>query len=93
MRMTSINIMLPEELKDYVEEQTKGAYGSTNEFICHLIRQDQRRRVKQRLEELLIEGLESGESVEADEAFWTELETETASGVNRRASSEAHKRK
>jgi antitoxin ParD1/3/4 len=73
MRMTSMNISLPEELKEYVEQQAKGGYSTPSEFVRDLIRRDQKRCVKERLEQLLLEGLESGKPV--PEAFWTNLKT------------------
>ena len=38
--------------------------------------EDQKRRAKQRLDTLLLEGLNSGEATRADSAFWTELRKE-----------------
>ena len=93
MRMTSMNISLPEELKDYVEQQTKAGYSTPSEFIRELIRRDQKRWAKERLEQLLIEGLESGEPIQADEAFWTELKKEALSRIaNRRSPLQVRKR-
>jgi putative addiction module CopG family antidote len=59
--MSSVNISLPEQMRAYVEEQvSKGGYGTVSEFVRDLIRQDQKRRAKENLETLLLEGLESG---------------------------------
>jgi antitoxin ParD1/3/4 len=93
MRMTSMNISLPEELKSYVEEQAKGGYSTPSEFVRELIRQDQRRRAKERLEQLLLEGLDSGEPILADEAFWTDLKNDALAQIaTRRASQHLRKR-
>jgi antitoxin ParD1/3/4 len=54
MRLTSMNISLPEELKTYVEEQAKGGFSTPSEFVRELIRQDQKRRARERLEQLLL---------------------------------------
>ncbi|MCX6622401.1 MAG: type II toxin-antitoxin system ParD family antitoxin [Acidobacteria bacterium] len=74
--MTSMNISLPEELKAYVEQQTSGGYSTPSEYVRQLIREDQRRCTRDRLEQLLLDGLDSGEPVPADERFWTELKRE-----------------
>ena len=57
MNMTSMNISLPEELKEYVEEQTQRGYSTPSEYVRELIREDQKRRAKERLDALLLEGL------------------------------------
>ena len=44
--MTSLNISLPEALKNYVEGQVaSGDWGTPSEFIRELIRQDKERRL------------------------------------------------
>jgi antitoxin ParD1/3/4 len=71
-----MNISLPDELKAYVEEQLQGGYSTPSEYVRELIREDQKRRAKERLETQLLEGLNSGEPIPADAAFWTELKRE-----------------
>lgn len=62
--MTSLNISLPQSLKDYVEEQAKGGgYSTPSEYVRALVREDQRRHNQQKLEALLLEGLNSGGSI------------------------------
>jgi antitoxin ParD1/3/4 len=69
-----MNISLPETLKHYVEEQvSSGAYGTASEYLRELIRQDRKRKAQDRLEALLLEGLESGEPIAATPTFWDEL--------------------
>ncbi len=44
--MTSLNISLPEPLKEYVEGQVaSGDWGTPSEYIRELIRQDKERRL------------------------------------------------
>ena len=44
--MTSLNISLPEALKDYVEGQVaSGDWGTPSEYIRELIRRDKERRL------------------------------------------------
>jgi len=46
MAMTSLNISLPEPLKQYVEGQVaSGDWGTPSEYIRELIRQDKERRL------------------------------------------------
>jgi antitoxin ParD1/3/4 len=72
--MTSINISLPESMKAYVEEQvTSGGYGTVSEYMRELIRQDQKRKAKERLETLLLEGLDSGPATAMTARDWEDI--------------------
>ena len=84
MPMTSMNISLPEELKEYIERQTKAGYSTPSEYIRELIRGDQKRRAKERLDLLLLEGLDSGESLPASPAFWDELKRKARAKVGKK---------
>jgi antitoxin ParD1/3/4 len=54
MAMTSLNISLPEALKNYVEGQVaSGDWGTPSEFIRELIRQDKERRLGNLEQELI----------------------------------------
>jgi antitoxin ParD1/3/4 len=62
-RMQSMNISLPEPLKQFVDQQiAAGKYSSVSEYVRELIRDDEKRKAEDRLEALLLEGLESDES-------------------------------
>jgi antitoxin ParD1/3/4 len=53
--MESINISLPESLKQFVDGQiASGRYSSASEYICELIRDDEKRKTEERLEVLLL---------------------------------------
>lgn len=59
--MKSMNISLPDSMRTYVEEQvTSGGYSTVSEYFRELVRQDQKRKATERLETLLLEGLDSG---------------------------------
>ncbi len=69
--MTSMNISLPENLKEFVVAQAAtGGYSTPSEYIRELIRDDQKKKLEQRLSLLLLEGLESGQPFAADTAYW-----------------------
>jgi len=69
--MTSLNISLPKTLKKYVEEQVAaGAYSTPSEYLRELIREDQKRRAREKLEAALLEGLNSGRIVEVNPEYW-----------------------
>lgn len=67
MTTTSLNISLPEALKEFVQERVaEKAYSNPSDYVRALIREDQKRRAEEKLEQLLIEGLESGPASEYD---------------------------
>ena len=68
-----MNVSLPEDLKEYVEAQTKSGYSTPNEYVRELIRGDQKRRASERLDALLLEGLNSGNSTPVNAKFWNDL--------------------
>lgn len=61
--ISTINISIPETMKSEVDEiiATEG-YGNTSEFFRDLVRNYLRQRRERRLEDLLLEGIHSGES-------------------------------
>jgi antitoxin ParD1/3/4 len=69
--MASLNISLPQSLKDYVEDQvSSGGYSTPSEYLRELLRQDQKQRAEQKLEALLLEGLNSGDPIEITPEYW-----------------------
>ena len=78
--MASLNISLPEPLRDFVEKQAEeGGYMSSSEYIRELIRAAKRRLAHEhQLEQLLLEGIESGRPQVADRAYWKNKEDQLA---------------
>ena len=69
--MTSLNISLPQSLKDYVEERAKeGGYSTPSELVRALVHDDQKRRAQEKLEALLLEGVHSGEPLLIPPQYW-----------------------
>ncbi len=67
-------LLLPESLAKFVEQEVaEGGYESADLYIRHLITVEHKRRAKQRLEAMIVEGLESGDPEEATPAWWAEL--------------------
>jgi antitoxin ParD1/3/4 len=61
--MAIVNISLPDQMKQYIEERIgEGGYNTTSEYFRDLIREDQKRRAEERLEAMLLRGLESSAS-------------------------------
>jgi len=71
MSMTSLNISLPQPLKNYVEERVKeGGYSTPSEYVRELLRKDQQRCAEKKVEVLLLEGLKSGKPIEITSKYW-----------------------
>jgi len=69
--MTTFNISLPDDLGAFIDSQVAlSGYSSASEYIGHLIRQDLERVAQKQLETLLLEGLDSGDPIEATDSWW-----------------------
>ena len=66
--MATMNVSLPDPMKDWVEAQVKGGkYANSSDYVRDLIRQDQLYQEKRRaLIQALIEGEESGSAGKLD---------------------------
>lgn len=61
MATTTMNISLPDTMREYIEERiAKDGYGTVSEYFRDLIRADQKRKAEEKLEAMLLEGLKSG---------------------------------
>ena len=85
MGMTSLNVSLPKPLKKYIEAKVKeGSYSTPSEYIRALLREDRKRRAQERLEALLLEGLNSGEPREMTNQDWKEIRREALARLKSR---------
>ena len=82
--MESMNISLPDPLKRFVDKQiAAGRYSSVSEYIRELIRRDEERRAQERLDGLLLEGLDSPVSMMKD-SDWNNLKNRVLKGRGKR---------
>ena len=69
--MTTMNISLPDALKSFVDDQVGArGYSTSSEYVRELIRKDQDR---QRLREMLLEGVASPPAGMADADYFDRL--------------------
>jgi antitoxin ParD1/3/4 len=79
-RLKSINISLPDEMRTYVEEQVADSgYSTISEYFRELVRLDQKRKAKEHLETLLLQGLNSGSLTPLTEQDWDDIRTSVLS--------------
>ena len=72
--MSVISIFLPDSMRDFIEEQVaQGGYETASEYLRALVHEDQKRKARERLEALLLEGLESGPATEMTDDDWDEM--------------------
>ena len=66
--MATMNIFLPEAMRDWVESQIKGGqYANNSDYVRDLIRKDRQRAEKLKiLQEAITKGFESGDAGELD---------------------------
>ena len=88
--MTTMNISLPEPLKEFIEEQVSaGGYGTVSEYLRELIRANQKQRAQEKLEQLLLEGINSGPATPMTKQDWIDIRAE----VHKRIAGRANKNK
>jgi len=82
--MQSMNISLPDPLKEFVDGQiSTGRYSTVSEYVRELIRADEKRKAEEQLEAKLLEGLNSAES-ELTAADWSAIRKEALTRVEAR---------
>jgi antitoxin ParD1/3/4 len=75
--MATMNISLPDQMKEFVESQAqKEGFGTVSEYLRSIIREVQKREAKQALEAKLKEGLESGPAAPLSSEEWDAIERE-----------------
>jgi len=82
--MQSMNISLPDPLKQFVDGQvSQGRYSSASEYVRELIRADEKRKAEEQLEAKLLEGLNTAES-ELTPSDWSAIRAEALARVQAR---------
>jgi len=75
--MLTINISLPDHLKEFVDNQVEsGGYSSVSDYVRDLIRIDEKRKTQEKLEALLMEGIQSSEPTEMTRQDWDDIRRE-----------------
>jgi antitoxin ParD1/3/4 len=75
--MQKMNISLPDQLKEFVDNQVdSGRYCTVSEYVRDLIRDDQKRTSQEKLEGLLMEGIQSSEPTEMTRQDWDDVRRE-----------------
>jgi antitoxin ParD1/3/4 len=79
--MATMNISLPEPLKQFVDAQVEsGSFGTSSEYVRTLIRKE---KDIETLRELLLEGARSGSGKLIDDAYFDGLRARIAANVTK----------
>ncbi len=80
--MPTMNISLPDPMKEFVEaEVSSGNYSSVSEYIRSLVRVAQETKAQHRLSQLLLDGLSSGDPIEATSEFWQDIRSDVKARI------------
>ena len=85
MGQESMNIALPETMKEFVLARvSEGGYSTASEYVRELIREDQKRGARERLEAMLVEGLEGGNPTPLTKKDWNEIRSQVKRRIQRK---------
>ena len=85
MANTSMNVSLPETLKDYVQERVaEGTFSNPSDYVRALIREDMRRREEEKLDALLMEGINSGPAEPMTAKDWADIRADLEEHIAKR---------
>ncbi|CAN1213245.1 type II toxin-antitoxin system ParD family antitoxin [Tumidithrix helvetica PCC 7403] len=77
--MTTVNVSLPDSMREFILEQIKeGSYSTVSEYLRYLIRQEQKRVAQEKLDAMLLEGLNRRESVKMTDELWEQMRSRLA---------------
>jgi antitoxin ParD1/3/4 len=78
MAQETMNIALPDAMKDFVLQQVvEGGYSTASEYVRELIRADQKQKAAERLDAMLIEGLQAG-STPLTKKDWSDVRAQVS---------------
>jgi antitoxin ParD1/3/4 len=76
--MSTMNVTLPDSLKAFVESQVaRKGYGSPNDYLEALIREDQRKAEDDEIEGKLLEALQGAPATPVTAATWEVVKQES----------------
>ncbi len=75
--MNTLIVSLPDSVQEFVQRQVEeGGYATPSEYIVALIGEAQKRKAKEKVEALLLEGLNSGPASEMTAQDWEDIRQE-----------------
>ncbi len=85
--LTSMSISVLSSQKTYIERQAASeGFATPSDYMRQLIRDDQKRRAQERVEQLMLEGLNSGDSTQMTKKDWDDIRVELKKRASGRTS-------
>lgn len=73
-RMSALTIEVSELMREWIDSRVLSReFKTPDEYLLRLLEEDRKRCAEERLEQLLLDGLDSGPPVEVNQAFWQAL--------------------
>lgn len=67
----TVNVSMPEALREFLEEEVeRQGFSTISEYVRHLVRREMKQVEDSRLEDLLLEGIQSGAPREMKTTDW-----------------------
>lgn len=80
--MGALTIDIPEPIQKWLESRLEGSeYKTPEEYVLSLLREARKRSAEERLEELLLEGLDSGPMTPMTSKDWEDIRREVQEKV------------
>lgn len=81
---TTMNVSLPRDLKNWVDEQVvAGGYGTTSEYLRDMLRRARERDVRRKIDAMLVESVESGANIPMDDADFASIRRSARSAARK----------
>jgi antitoxin ParD1/3/4 len=86
--MATMNVSLPDKMKQWVEEQVQtGRYGNSSDYVRDLVRRDQERaEAREKLQQMVDEALASGISDMGRDELLTRMRSKAREAIERQKS-------
>lgn len=69
--MISLNILLPQSIKEFIDQQTaRRGLDTPGDYVYELVKEAQERLAEERIEQLLLEAIDSGAPIEVTPEYW-----------------------
>jgi len=80
--MTRLQVTLPDAASEFIQSEiATGHYSTASEYLEFLIEQARAAKAKQKLDELLEEGLNSGLPIQFTQQWWKQRKAELLAGL------------
>ncbi|MBZ0252031.1 MAG: hypothetical protein K8I02_01710 [Candidatus Methylomirabilis sp.] len=84
--MANVTVSMPEELKDWIDAQARrGGYADPAEYIRALIRDDRKAKAEDLVEQMILQGFDSGPGKEMKKKEWAALRARVSRRVGGKA--------